>query len=177
MNASDIINAANNMPWAFWGGLAASFFLFLFARNGQRWINILLSYRNIKKLAALSCPKQQFYQLRRTNPFLFEEMILTAFKHNGCKIIRNKRYTHDGGIDGRVMLDGVLHLIQAKRYKGHINPSHVLDFLRLCQEQNTKGLFIHTGKTGKKSRVFADNDVIDIISGRRMLALFSRAAV
>lgn len=66
------------------------------------------------KLADISDPGRKFAFLRSINPFTFEEMILETFEQRGYKVKRNTRYTGDGGIDGRVWLDGDLFLIQAK---------------------------------------------------------------
>lgn len=115
----------------------------------------------------------QFGFLRYTDPFVFEEMILTAFKHAGFKIKRNKRYTGDGGIDGVIFINGQRILIQAKRYKAHINAAHVTAFQTICKKQGCHGLFIHTGKTGKQSWRNREK-VVDIISGERMLDLLVR---
>ncbi len=98
-------------------------------------------------------------------------MILTALKRKGHKIIRNKRYTGDGGIDGQVFMKGVHYLIQAKRYKGHINPAHVIAFAAICKRRNKRGLFVHTGKTGKKSKQVVSNTKMVMISGTKLLDL------
>lgn len=115
----------------------------------------------------------QMAQLRKVNPFVFEEMVLSAIKKQGHQITRNKRYTGDGGIDGRCVINGVPYLIQAKRYSTHINPAHVQDFARICQRRKTKGLFVHTGKTGAKSRNLARDHKIEMISGQRLLNLLN----
>tara|TARA_R110000737_G_scaffold152355_1_gene181676 strand:- start:433 stop:1011 length:579 start_codon:yes stop_codon:yes gene_type:complete len=108
------------------------------------------------------------------NPYVFEEMILSALKKNGHKITRNLRYTGDGGIDGRAKIHGKKVIIQAKRYKSHINASDVQAFATECQRQKVSGLFVHTGKTGKLSRLHASMARnIDIISGDRLIQLLS----
>lgn len=68
--------------------------------------------------------------------------------------MRNKRYTGDGGIDGRCNINGSDYLIQSKRYKSHINPA-----------------FVHTGKTGAKSKQIAQDENLEMISGQRLLNL------
>ncbi len=113
----------------------------------------------------------QIIHLRQVDPFVFEEMILTAIKRQGHKIQRNKRYTGDGGIDGRCTINGQSFLVQAKRYKAHIDPAHVIEFAGICKRQNKRGLFVHTGKTGAKSKSVAKNTNIEMISGQRLLNL------
>ncbi|WP_199192296.1 restriction endonuclease [Chlorogloea sp. CCALA 695] len=60
--------------------------------------------------------------LRKMNPYAFEELLLTCCQNQGWKIERNFKYSNDGGLDGRVTIAGRLYLIQAKRYRGYINP-------------------------------------------------------
>lgn len=100
-------------------------------------------------------------------------MILLAFKKKGYKIYRNKRYTGDDGIDGKIKKDGESFLIQAKRYSDYINLQHVKDFSSICELQNKKGFFIHTGKTGSEVyKVLEQNKNINIISGKKLYTLF-----
>ncbi|MEJ2668735.1 MAG: hypothetical protein P8077_00225 [Gammaproteobacteria bacterium] len=58
----------------------------------------------------------------------------------------------------------------------HINPQHVNAFQALCRSRQSKGLFIHTGKTGKGARVF-NHSGIKIISGNRLLRLLLHGRV
>lgn len=106
--------------------------------------------------------------LRKIDPLVFEELVLTALKDLGAKIKRNTRYTGDGGIDGSFKLNGYKWLVQAKRYSGAINPQHILEFSEVCNGH--KGLFVHTGRTGKKSKD-ALSPNISIISGDRLVGL------
>ncbi|HCJ0405636.1 TPA: restriction endonuclease, partial [Klebsiella variicola] len=63
---------------------------------------------------------QKIAYLRKIDPFVFEELLLEGFERRGFEVIRNRRYTGDGGIDGRVKIDGQTWLIQAKRYTSYI---------------------------------------------------------
>lgn len=112
------------------------------------------------------------------DPLAFEELLLESFERCGFRVIRNHRYTGDGGIDGKVMIEGAVWLIQAKRYATAIRPEQVSAFNSLCRARNCRGLFIHTGRTGPQSRGFIDsNSHIEIISGRRLLALVTGGPV
>lgn len=105
---------------------------------------------------------------------VFEELLLIAVAQNPkCKVIRNDRYTGDGGIDGKFILNNKLYIIQAKRYKSIIHSQDILDFIRKINEtQAHKGLFIHTGRTNTNSWRFCSNDDnIEIISGARLVHL------
>lgn len=102
---------------------------------------------------------------------MFEEMVLTALRRKGYRIIRNEGYTGDGGVDGRAYLDDQHYLIQAKRYKGDIHAKDVEEFGKICKRRKGRGLFIHTGKTGDKSKSLAYTLNIEIISGAKLLEL------
>jgi restriction system protein len=120
----------------------------------------------------LQPPQLLYARLRSMDPLAFEELLLESFERRGFRVIRNHRYTGDGGVDGKVMIDGALWLIQAKRYTTAIRPEHVSAFNTLCRARNCHGLLIHTGRTGPQSREFVGNSShVEIISGRRLLAL------
>lgn len=89
--------------------------------------------------------------LRKINPFTFEEMLLSLFNESGCKIKRNRKYTGDGGLDGKFKFKGKWYFIQAKRYSNYIRSTDVEALAALCRKNKVKGLFIHTGKAGKGS--------------------------
>lgn len=91
--------------------------------------------------------------LRKINPYVFEELVLTAIENSNIYIIRNKRYSGDGGIDGMFKLKQGKVLVQSKRYVGYINNQHVLELSQLVKNQKYHfGIFVHTGKTGDKSK-------------------------
>ncbi|HGA1545109.1 TPA: restriction endonuclease, partial [Escherichia coli] len=90
--------------------------------------------------------------LRKINPYVFEELLLLAFERRGMRVIRNSRYSGDGGLDGQVLIDGERWLIQAKRYGRTIRPSHIDDFGELLRREGCRGFFVHTGRTGPASR-------------------------
>lgn len=114
-----------------------------------------------------------FTYLRKIDPFVFEELILHSFRQKGYKIKRNKKYTGDGGIDGKVIINKQTYFIQAKRYTDFINPRHVENFAALCQKHKVKGYFIHTGKTGQKSfDIKKEHKSIEIISGNKLYDFF-----
>lgn len=142
--------------------------------NPTHWYRVMGSYlalKRFKRLGESKGPAAQFHYLRTRDPFLFEEMILTALKKAGHRIKRNHRYTGDGGIDGQCWIDGEHYYIQAKRYKNHISAVHVKEFDEICRRKGIKGLFVHTGKTGKSSWRASASDRITIVSGDTMLTL------
>lgn len=115
-----------------------------------------------------------YARLRAMDPLAFEELLLEAFEHRGHRVIRNRRYTGDGGVDGEVIINGERFLVQAKRYRETIRPEHVGDFLAICSSRGRRGFFIHTGRTGGASReALADKTCVEIISGKTLLALLT----
>jgi restriction system protein len=117
-----------------------------------------------------------YARLRAMDPLAFEELLLEAFEQRGHRVIRNRRYTGDGGVDGEVIIDGRRWLIQAKRYRDAIKPEHVREFAMLCAARKQRGMFIHTGRTGGMSRTICSSaDGIEIVSGQRLLALLTGA--
>lgn len=107
--------------------------------------------------------------LRKCNPYVFEEIILTALENIGIDVKRNRSYSGDGGIDGQCNIAGQYYLIQAKRYKRYINPKDVSALAQLLKPHQL-GLFVHTGKTGKKSRR-ERLDKVSFISGENLTKL------
>lgn len=125
-------------------------------------------------LTAIAHPGQQLAYLRKIDPFVFEELLLDAFEQHGYQVRRSHRYSGDGGIDGVVFKHGQKHLIQAKRYSGHIQLAHVKQFEALVSQHQCSGLFIHTGRTGKQSReITLRCPGIQMISGQRLLAFLA----
>ena len=117
-------------------------------------------------------PGQAMAYLRKVNPYVFEEVVLEGFRGKGFGIHRNRRYSGDGGVDGRVDIDGKEYLIQCKRYCGHIDRRHVEDFSRVCLRENREGYFVHTGRTGKGARDEAEHwGNVRVVSGRKLLDL------
>jgi len=115
---------------------------------------------------------QTISYLRKIDPYVFEELVLLSFRKAGYKVVRNCRYSGDGGIDGRIAKGGQRWFVQCKRYKGHISPRHVADFAAVCQDGRRRGVFVHTGRTGGASReMFAYDDDIEVVSGARLCRL------
>jgi restriction system protein len=140
--------------------------------NRRHHRNIKTSERCLKKLRTFQDSKYVFGYMRKIDPFVFEELILSAFASQGYQVQRSKRYSGDGGIDGSVKIDKVKYLIQVKRYRGHIKLSHVKDFIDVCKNENRKGLFIHTGKTGREVKILGGRTMgLNIISGGKLIDL------
>ncbi|ESA37160.1 restriction endonuclease [Leptolyngbya sp. Heron Island J] len=111
--------------------------------------------------------------LRVICPFVYEAVLLTTIDDHGWRIMRSC-FTHDGGIDGTFFLPtGEKFLIQAKRYRGEIDPEHVIALASVVHREKAQGgVFIHTGFTCTDSRFveeLAGN--ITIIDGEDLVSL------
>lgn len=127
------------------------FWLHLIIRKKSHRVRIIKAMRVfnlLKKPEFTLQPSRFFAYIRTIDPFVFEELILIAFKSRGLKVIHNKRYTGDGGIDGMVELPTKQRIaLQAKRYKNHINLQHLINFSQTVRTHGcSKGYFIHCGK-------------------------------
>ena len=130
--------------------------------------------RVLNKLTLLPGDGQRLTYLRKISPYVFEELLLSAFERQGLTVVRNASYSGDGGLDGQVINDGEHWLIQAKRYSRAVSPAHVEDFDRHLLHSGRRGLFIHTGRTGKMSRTLhMASPRLRIISGQRLLAILA----
>ncbi|RXJ82158.1 restriction endonuclease [Arcobacter sp. F2176] len=134
--------------------------------------------KTLAKIRAFEHQGQIFSYLRKIDPFVMEELILnTLEKRKDIDIIRNEKYTGDGGVDGRfihiVENEKRLYLVQVKRYSKYINASDInkLDE-QIKKEKAYKGLFVHTGKSGKlvyNNLALSGN--INLISGNGLIKL------
>ena len=169
--------------------LAAIFLLFLFlagklvrrryfGRRANRHRKFIKTGNKVlKKLDGFDGERsaaQKIVYLRQINPLVFEELLLSAFEKKGWRVRRNKSYTGDGGFDGEVWDGSTHYLIQAKRYQEHIKRLHLEDFAALCKKNRTRGLFIHTGKTGKGLLQEFSRQGVEIVSGEKLVSLVSK---
>ena len=60
---------------------------------------------------------------------------------------------------------------QKMGYLRRIDPYDVEEFATLCEIRGKRGLFVHTGKTGRKSRELARESRVRVISGDSLLAM------
>ena len=128
-------------------------------------------YKEINEIGPRFTDAQLLTFLRQINPYVFEELLLLAFERKGFKVIHNRYYSHDGGIDGHVMVNGKRIPVQAKRYSGYIKGRHVADFTKIVMRKHVPyGFFIHTGRTGNAGYDIS-SDTVRIISGQKLIGL------
>jgi len=138
-------------------------------KSAVRALELIRNFQNKAQVVAY---------LRKLDPFVFEELLLLAIsKNKNCKIIRNHKYTGDGGIDGKFIYQHngkeYLYVIQVKRYSSYVKNQDVLEFAKkIKEEQVYRGLFIHTGRSGVgvRKNIFYSNS-IELISGNKLIYL------
>ncbi|PHV35988.1 restriction endonuclease [Janthinobacterium sp. BJB304] len=111
--------------------------------------------------------------LRSVDPLVFEEVVLSALEDAGLFILRNQRYSGDGGIDGKVWLPGHgWYAVQSKRYGGHVNHQHVAAFGEaICHHGVGAGLFLHTGRSGAAVYPHLARSNVVLVSGASLVQL------
>ena len=147
--------------------------MFLFPKRRHRWYiqRAEKVYRTVNGQAEKFTLAQTMEYLRHINPYVFEELLLYAFKRKGFKVIHNTRYSGDGGIDGYVLMDGKRIPIQAKRYRDYVKGKHIASFSQVVKRKKAPfGFFIHTGRTGKAG-YDPSYETVRIISGNKLMDL------
>lgn len=145
-------------------------------RNQEHLANVRRSRRLLKKLRSFNGPARDaktFAYIRQIDPTGFEELILSALEQRGRFVLRNKCYTGDGGLDGRVLVPPFGWIpIQVKRYSKHVSHAHVHAFGELIETSGYRaGLFIHCGRSGKAVYSDVRGRPLLLISGEKLLQL------
>lgn len=132
--------------------------------------------RTLRSLKGVATEARLFAYMRKIDPLVFEELVLCSFEFAGTFIVRNLRYSGDGGIDGRAWIPGYGWCgIQSKRYGGHICSDHVAKFgSTLAQSCLDLGFFVHCGRTGSAAYQHLADRRIVLVSGQRLVALICR---
>jgi restriction system protein len=95
-------------------------------------------------------------------------------------VLRNERYTCDGGIDGQVHVPAVGHFvpIQCKRFERHVCRADVIDFYDMLYRRGFQcGLFVHTGRTGADLRGTLRGSRLVLCSGEKLAQLVRQATL
>ena len=141
-------------------------------RRVRRSRRILRELRAIRGEAASA---RAFGYLRRIDPLVCEEVVLSALEDAGAFVLRNRRYSGDGGLDGRCWLPGArwgVHAVQVKRYDAAVAPAHLAALSKLVDEGGwSGGLFVHCGRTGPLSYAVLRGSRVALVSGDTLLRL------
>jgi restriction system protein len=151
--------------------------LFLRPAHGRR---VRRSWRVLRTLRGMAATSVSFGRclayLRRVEPLVFEEVVLSALEVRGCLVVRNRRYSGDGGIDGRCWIAGLgWGVVQVKRYAGHVDKGDVRRFTEWVAGHRARfGLFVHTGRTGAGCYEELAGSQVVLVSGKRLVRLVAQ---
>lgn len=135
--------------------------------------------REIRRWRGDDVHARLFGYMRRLDPLVFEEVVLTALEDGGRLVLRNRAYTGDQGIDGWVRLSGFGWVpLQVKRFKSHVDNRAVealgeIVRVRAC----AAGLFVHTGRSGTGVYRHLRSGRVVLISGQRLVDLLLRGVL
>lgn len=108
--------------------------------------------------------------LRRLNPYAFEELVAFCLSERGMAATVTG-YSRDGGVDAWAEREGRVVVVQAKRWKRHINNRDIVAIARVAERVNGVGLFVHTGRTGRLARAKAKRHAVGVVSGDQLVSL------
>lgn len=113
--------------------------------------------------------------LRKIDPYVFEEMMLSVIEDSNIRVYRNLQYSGDGGIDGIFKLPKGKVLVQCKRYSNYINHNDVTKLSsKVKKGKYYLGLFVHTGKTGQQSkRATGEHSNVIFLSGSALVEVLT----
>lgn len=115
--------------------------------------NVATSRRALALLATFPHEGAVINYLRKVDPYVVEELVLSLLEEQGHFVWRNRAYSGDGGTDGAFYWPGRgWHAVQCKRYSRAINPAHARDFRALVERSYSGGVLVHTGRTGDQSQ-------------------------
>ena len=111
--------------------------------------------------------------LRKIEPLIFEEVIMSALEDAGVLVLRSCRYSGDGGVDGAFWCpEAGWMAVQAKRYSAHIDRQHVDEFINVIRRTRyAGGVFAHTGRSGAGVYEILPRSGIILYSGDRLIEL------
>jgi len=129
--------------------------------------------RTLRSFVGNGCAARSLAYLRRIEPLIFEEVIMSALEDAGVLVLRSRRYSGDGGIDGSFWSpEAGWYAVQVKRYSGHINRQHVNEFTNAVRRSRyAAGMFAHTGRSGAGVYEFLPGSEIILLSGDCLIQL------
>lgn len=167
--------------WLRWGTRFVNWSRLLGMHSHQRKLDQARQViRRIRELEGDALSARCIGYLRAIDPFVFEEVVLSCLEEGGAAVLRNVRYTGDGGIDGRVFSAnaGTWAAVQAKRWRHHVCREDVLAFQALLERRRfARGLFVHTGRTGIDLRASLRDSRVVFCSGESLAQLVRHAVL
>ncbi|MCY4590031.1 MAG: restriction endonuclease [Alphaproteobacteria bacterium] len=134
--------------------------------------------RDLERLRLIDDNREAFLQLRELDPLVFEDLVLAAYADTGASVQYTLHKYRDGGIDGEILHRGQRYAMQAKRYRGRIDPGQVRQFVDLVRARGDRyagGVLVHSGRTGSAAWTALDAGSVRMVSGQGLLALIRGA--
>lgn len=140
--------------------------------------NVLRSRKVLRTLRSFvepGCAARSLVYLRRIEPLIFEEVIMSALEDAGVLVLRSCRYSGDGGVDGAFWCpEEGWTAVQSKRYSAHIDRQHVERFADVVRRlRYAGGFFAHTGRSGAGVYEILHGNGIILFSGDRLIELIN----
>ena len=132
--------------------------------------------RVLRRMEREGAPARIFAYVRQIDALTFEEVVLSALEDAGYLVLRNQRYSGDGGIDGAFWHSSLgWCAIQVKRYRSHIDRQDVIGFTRAIRHAKFDGgVFVHCGRSGAGVyNALRENNVV-LLSGEGLVRLMLR---
>jgi len=108
--------------------------------------------------------------LRSMNAYAFEELVVICLRERQMDGFAPRGYSRDGGVDAWGFWRGRAVVVQAKRWRRHICNQDIAALADLAENVAGIGLFVHTGRTGKKARRQALRRRVNVLSGGDLVA-------
>ncbi|OAS21464.1 hypothetical protein A8708_31500 [Paenibacillus oryzisoli] len=139
----------------------------LFKKNleeTQRQIKHIRHYRTLNELKSM-------------NPYAFEEYIADLYRRKGYKAKVTKR-TGDGGKDIILTKDGVLSIVECKRYnETKVGRPEIQKFhSAIIDERAKEGFYITTGNFTNPAIDYVKDKPIRLINGNHLLKLIDEVS-
>lgn len=134
--------------------------------------------RDLERLRLIDDNREAFLLLREIDPLVFEDLVLAAYADTGAGVQYTLHKYRDGGFDGEILHRGRRYAMQAKRYRGSIDPGQVRRFVDLVRARGDRyagGVLVHSGRTGPAAWTALDAGPVRMVSGQRLLALIRGA--
>lgn len=132
--------------------------------------------RVLRRIGREGAQARIFAYVRQIDALTFEEVVLSALEDAVYLVLRNQRYSGDGGIDGAFWHSSCgWCAIQVKRYRSYIDRKDVIGFSRAIRDAKFDGgVFVHCGRSGAGVYdVLRESNVV-LLSGERLVKLMLR---
>ncbi len=136
------------------------------------------AHKDLERLRRIDDNREAFLLLREIDPLVFEDLVMAAYADTGADVRYTLHKYRDGGIDGEILHRGQRYAMQAKRYRGRIDPGQVRQFVDLVRARGDRyagGVLVHSGRTGNAAWTALDAGPVRMVSGQRLLALIRGA--